>query len=192
MSLVLIDTSVWARQNQPQVRQVLAEAIEAHAVAMVVPVMLELLRSARDHAELLELAEEYEALHLSPLKPDLGKRARAVQAALARRGYHRGPSPVDLITVSAAESVGAVAQPPAVPLPRPTGDGPPGRGMDRARNPARRRYAVRCRVRGRRAPRSLLPHFACIARSTIQRSATRSRTSRAAGTRRLAASMGLL
>ena len=107
MSLVLIDTSVWARQNQPQVRQALAEAIEANAVAMVIPVMLELLRSARDHAELLALAEEYEALHIIPLEPELGKRAAAVQAALAKRGYHRGPSPVDLLTAAAAESVGA-------------------------------------------------------------------------------------
>ena len=107
MSLVLIDTSVWARQNQPRVRQAIAEAIDANAVAMVIPIMLELLRSARDHAELLALAEEYEALHLIPLEPELGKRARSVQAALARRGYHRGPSPVDLLTAAAAESVGA-------------------------------------------------------------------------------------
>lgn len=107
MSLVVIDTSVWARHHQPQVRQAVAEAIDAHAVAMAAPVLLELLRSARDHAELLELAEEYEALHVIPLDPDLGKRARAVQAALARRGYHRGPSPVDLLTAAAAESVGA-------------------------------------------------------------------------------------
>ncbi len=107
MSLVLIDTSVWARQNQPQVRQAVAEAIEANAVAMVVPVMLELLRSARDHAELLALSEEYEALHPIALDRVLEKRARNVQAALARRGYHRGPSPIDLLTAAAAESVGA-------------------------------------------------------------------------------------
>jgi predicted nucleic acid-binding protein len=107
LSLVLVDTSVWARKNQPAVRQALAEAIEANAVAMVAPVMLELLRSARDHAELLMLVEDYEALHAIALDPKLGKRAVAVQAALARRGYHRGPSPVDLLTAAAAESVGA-------------------------------------------------------------------------------------
>jgi len=107
LSLVLIDTSAWARQNQPQVRKAIADAVEANAVAMVIPVMLELLRSARDHGELLELAEEYEALHQIPLEPVLGMRARAVQAALGRRGYHRGPSPVDLLTAAAAESVGA-------------------------------------------------------------------------------------
>lgn len=107
MSLVLIDTSVWARQNQPHVRQAIADAVEANAVAMVDPVMLELLRSARNHAELQELADEYEALHVIPLDPELGRRAREVQAALARRGYHRGPSPVDLITAAAAESVDA-------------------------------------------------------------------------------------
>jgi predicted nucleic acid-binding protein len=107
LSLVVIDTSVWARQNQPQIRQVLAHAIEANAVAMVVPIMLELLRSARDHAELIALTEEYEALHAIPLTPELGHRAHAVQAALAKRGYHRGPSPVDLLTAAAAEAVGA-------------------------------------------------------------------------------------
>jgi predicted nucleic acid-binding protein len=107
LSLILIDTSVWARQNQPQVRQAIAEAVEANAVLMVESVMLELLRSAPSHADLVELTEEYEALHLVPLEPDLGKRARVVQAELARRGYHRGPSPVDLITAAAAESIGA-------------------------------------------------------------------------------------
>jgi predicted nucleic acid-binding protein len=107
VSLVLIDTSVWARQSQPQVNKALAEAVEANAVAMVVPILLELLRSARDHAELLALSGEYEALHLIPLTPDVGERARAVQAVLAKRGYHRGPSPVDLLTAAAAESVGA-------------------------------------------------------------------------------------
>jgi predicted nucleic acid-binding protein len=107
LSLVFIDTSVWARQNQPHVRQAIADAVEANAVAMVVPVMLELLRSARNHAELQELADEYEALHVIRLDPELGRRAREVQAALARRGYHRGPSPVDLITAAAAESVDA-------------------------------------------------------------------------------------
>lgn len=107
MSLILIDTSVWARQNQPQVRQRIAEAIDANAVAMVEPILLELLRSERDHAELLALAEEYDALHVVPLTPDLGKRARAVQGALAKRGYHRGPSPVDLLTAAAAEAVDA-------------------------------------------------------------------------------------
>lgn len=107
MTLVVIDTSVWARHNQPNVKRAIADAIEANAVAMVEPLLLELLRSARDHADLLELAEEYESLHLIPLGPDLGRRAREVQAGLAKRGYHRGPSPVDLITAAAAESVGA-------------------------------------------------------------------------------------
>jgi predicted nucleic acid-binding protein len=107
LTLVLIDTSVWARQNQPQVRQAVFEAVEANAVAMIDSVLLELLRSARSHAELLTLTEEYEALHAIALVPALGTRAREVQASLAKRGYHRGPSPVDLMTAAAAESVGA-------------------------------------------------------------------------------------
>ncbi len=35
------------------------------------------------------------------------RRAREVSLALSRRGYHRGPSPVDLLAAAAAESVGA-------------------------------------------------------------------------------------
>lgn len=108
MSLVLADTSVWSRaQGQPSVAAALAEAIEANALAIVLPVTLELLRSARDRRELEALGRELDALHQIEMTTEIGVRARSVQAALAGRGYHRGPSPTDLIAAAAAEAVGA-------------------------------------------------------------------------------------
>ena len=53
------------------------------------------------------LAEEFDALDRVELTPEIGRRARDVQAALAERGYHRGPSPTDLMAAGAAAVVGA-------------------------------------------------------------------------------------
>ena len=107
MSLVLVDTSVWARQNEPKVAEALADAIDANAVVITTPIMLELLRSARSAKELRELAAEYDALHHVDLTAEMAQRARRVQMLLAKRGYHRGPSPVDLLAAAAAEAVDA-------------------------------------------------------------------------------------
>lgn len=107
MSLVLVDTSAWARVREPAVAKAVAAAIEANAVVMTPPILLELLRSARSAAELDELAAEYGALHEVPLTTQIVERARAVQALLAKSGHHRGPSPVDLLAAAAAEAVGA-------------------------------------------------------------------------------------
>lgn len=85
----------------------LAEAIEDDRVAIILPVTLELLRATRDVRELDVQAERYDALRQLPLTRRVGARARRVQAELARRGYHRGPSPTDLVAAAAAEEAGA-------------------------------------------------------------------------------------
>jgi predicted nucleic acid-binding protein len=105
--LVLIDTSAWARIDEPRVADAVVEAIEANAVVMTDPILLELLRSARNADELHLLAAEYDALHHVELTPEMASRSREVQAKLAKRGYHRGPSPVDLLAAAAAEAVDA-------------------------------------------------------------------------------------
>ncbi len=107
MTLVLADTSVWARIGQRRVAEELAQAIERNALVIVVPVTLELLRSARDAEELRVQARRYDSLHQVELTPEIAQRARRVQAALALHGYHRGPSPTDLLAAAAAEAVGA-------------------------------------------------------------------------------------
>ena len=107
MTLVVADTSAWARLEQRSVARSLGEAIQANVLAITVPITLELLRSARDARELQTLSRRYEALHEIGLTRDIGSRAKDVQALLAARGYHRGPSPTDLLTAAAAEAVGA-------------------------------------------------------------------------------------
>jgi predicted nucleic acid-binding protein len=52
MSLIVIDTSVWARLSDPAIAAPVTEAIAANAVAMTEPLLLELLRSARSQDEL--------------------------------------------------------------------------------------------------------------------------------------------
>src|SRR5438045_32538 len=107
MTFIVPDTSTWARRGQPDVGAVLSDAIERNDIAMAVPVLLELLWSARNARDLTEQALEYDALRQVELTPAIGRRAVAVQAALARRGQHRGPSPNDLLTAACAEAVGA-------------------------------------------------------------------------------------
>lgn len=107
MSLVLADTSVWARERQPAVGRLLADAIQADLLAIVLPLTLELLRSAQSSIQLRLEASRYDTLHQLELTPTVNSRARDVQRRLAARGYHRGPSAVDLIAAAAAESVDA-------------------------------------------------------------------------------------
>jgi hypothetical protein len=105
--LVLPDTSVWARSAQPAVAAELGDAIDEERVAIVLPVTLELLSATRNAAEFAEQAIRYDALRRIDVDRGISRRARHVQARLARRGYHRGPSPTDLIAAAAAESAGA-------------------------------------------------------------------------------------
>lgn len=95
------------RRSQPDVMGPLEAAVEAGVILMTSAIELELLRIARDADELGELAFEYGALQRIPLDGAIERRSLDVQAALARRGYHRGPSPVDLLAAAAAEHAGA-------------------------------------------------------------------------------------
>ena len=107
MTLAVVDTSVWARRDQPRVQDALADAIEAESVVLVAPILLELLRSARNEREHRELSEEYEYLHFVEITGPIRRRAVVVQGELALHGHHRGPAPADLLAAAAAEAVGA-------------------------------------------------------------------------------------
>ena len=74
---------------------------------MTTPIALELLRSARDAFAARALVGQLELLRWVPLSSVIERRAREIVLALTRRGYHRGPSAVDLIAAAAAESAGA-------------------------------------------------------------------------------------
>lgn len=107
MTAVLADTSVWMRRGQPDVAEALARALGEGTIVTTSVIELELLRTARDAREHAELAREYSALPRIPLGWEVEERALDVQASLADRGYHRGPSPVDLLAACAAEQAGA-------------------------------------------------------------------------------------
>lgn len=103
MSAVLADTSVWMRRSQPDVAALLGTALEEGLLMMTSVLELELLRTARSAGDYAELAREYSALPRLGMTRTVESRALEVQAALAERGYHRGPSPVDLVAAAAAE-----------------------------------------------------------------------------------------
>ncbi len=107
MTLVLADTSVWMRRSQANVAEPLAEAVEEGRAAMTMPIALEILRSAHDFRSARDTADQLGALRRIPITDRVEWRARSVLLALAWRGYHRGPSPVDLLAAAAAESAGA-------------------------------------------------------------------------------------
>jgi predicted nucleic acid-binding protein len=105
--LVLPDTSVWSRRHQADVAEELANAIEAERVATVLPIVLELLRSARDVREAREQEEELRGLQELTVTARVAARAREIIVRLAESGHHRGPSSTDLIAAAAAELSGA-------------------------------------------------------------------------------------
>lgn len=107
MRLVLAHTSVWSREHQDVVARSLAGATRADLLSMTAPLLLELLRSSPSAARLQLDVARFDGLHQIETTPAVIRRARSVQAALAWRGYHRGPSAVDLLTAAAAESVDA-------------------------------------------------------------------------------------
>ena len=107
MSDVLADTSVWMRRAQPEVAADLADVLESGRILMTTVIELELLRTARNADELGRLAREYSALRRVPVSSSIEARAVEVQGILARRGYHRAASPVDLMAAAAAEDAEA-------------------------------------------------------------------------------------
>jgi predicted nucleic acid-binding protein len=85
MTSVVADTSTWARRTQPVVAEALSEAVARNALVMVPTVRLELLWSARSAADLIAESRWYDALRQVELTREIGRRAVAVQAALAAR-----------------------------------------------------------------------------------------------------------
>ena len=107
MSDVLADTSVWMRRDNDDVALALATALESDRVVMTTVIELELLRAARSADALGGLAREYGILRRISVSTAIEARALEVLGKLAWRGYHRGPSPVDLMAAAAAEDAGA-------------------------------------------------------------------------------------
>ena len=106
MPLYLADTSAWHRSHKVFDRW--AELVAQGELAISEPVTLEILYSARSAAEARTLREQLDALPQLPLGSRASGAALAVQAALAEKGQHRGPRPMDLVIAAVAATNDAV------------------------------------------------------------------------------------
>ncbi len=102
----LVDKSALSRMSRPSVQLRLAPIIEEGLAASCAIVELEVLYSARSHADLSRTRRRrglaYEQV---PVTEDALQRALQVQSELARTGHHRVPIP-DLIIAAVAEIKG--------------------------------------------------------------------------------------
>jgi predicted nucleic acid-binding protein len=105
----LADTSAWTNRHKDA--HVLADfnaRIARGHVATCDMVKLELLWSARDHADFVSLRGELDALPAVPIEPPLWRRAITVLEAIAASGplHHRRMRIPDLLIAAAAEFAG--------------------------------------------------------------------------------------
>lgn len=107
MTGVLADTSVWIRERHRDVAGDLADSVEEGRALMTTPIALELLRAERDASRAHATERRLRALRWIGITEPIERRATEVLLALTWRGYHRGPSPVDVLAAAAAESVDA-------------------------------------------------------------------------------------
>jgi predicted nucleic acid-binding protein len=108
MALYLVDTSALVRMRHDTVRQRLEPIIEAGDAATCAILDLEILCSARNHADLERIRKRRQLAYARvPVNDEIFDRVMDVQSQLARKGRHRLPIP-DLIAAAAAEKAGLV------------------------------------------------------------------------------------
>jgi predicted nucleic acid-binding protein len=103
--LYLADTSAWHRSGLVPERW--EPLLETDEIALCTPVRLELLLSARGPADYRALSSDLAQVRHLPLDDRCERAAARIQAALAERSQHRGPTPVDLLIAAVAEVNGA-------------------------------------------------------------------------------------
>lgn len=108
MTLLLADTSVWARSATGAVAERFSDAIDRGRVAITPVVRLEVLYMARGTSAYARLRSSLDALHQVPFDAVVAARAEEVQSHLARRAmHHRSVGVNDLLIAAAAEAAGA-------------------------------------------------------------------------------------
>lgn len=103
--LYLADTSAWHRSGRVADRW--EPLLETDEIALCTPVRLELLLSARGPADYRALSSDLAEVRHLRLDDRCERAAARVQASLAERSQHRGPTPVDLLIAAVAEVNGA-------------------------------------------------------------------------------------
>jgi len=106
--LFLVDTSALARVAHPAIADRLRGLGVRGLLATCPTIDLEVLYSARSPDEYLAIeARRRDAFTELSLRPEIGDRAREVQANLARASQHRAAGVVDLLSAATAEYYGA-------------------------------------------------------------------------------------
>ena len=101
MAFYLADTSAWNRSALVQDRWL--AMLEGNELALCTPVRLELLYSARGGVDSARFAADLGRLPHLALSTHVERAVHRTQLALAQRGQHRGPKPIDLLIAAIAE-----------------------------------------------------------------------------------------
>lgn len=105
MSKILVDTSAWIEFYHPQgaqgVKRALTEALERHEIAVVAPVVVELLRGAKTKDAYKMLHDDLHALLCLPLGWEESTIAAKLGWELRRAG--RPVPTIDLLIAAAAQ-----------------------------------------------------------------------------------------
>lgn len=101
--LYLADTSAIARSRHPRVAEELGRLGRQGLFSTCVTIDLEVLYSARSPEEYAEIAH-LRAVGFTdlPLNHDISRRARQIQAAMAKTGRHRAAGVFDVLTAAVA------------------------------------------------------------------------------------------
>lgn len=100
----LVDTSVFARLDQPMVAAAFTSLVNARHVAICAPVMFEVGYSARDVADHQSLMARMAAFTEVPVTNADLQRSLELQSSLASRGQLRMLSLVDALVAAVAEA----------------------------------------------------------------------------------------
>lgn len=85
-----------------------SDLVAGGELAVCVPVLLELVYSARGARDFASLQDQVAGLPTLPLDEEASAAASAAQAALVLRAQHRGPRPMDLLIAAIAKVNGAI------------------------------------------------------------------------------------
>lgn len=100
----LVDTSAFARINQPLVAAALESLAMEGCLALCAPTIFELGYGARSHDDYEALMRLIDAFDQAPVTEGDHRRALEVQHQLSATGRHRGLSLVDALVAAVAES----------------------------------------------------------------------------------------
>ena len=107
--LYLVDTSVTARADVPEIAAIFNRLLLDGAAATCITTDLEAGYSGRDYNDVVTVAQRRrDRFRVLPLNEEIAQRAREVQVNMAARGTHRSAGVIELLTAAVAEYHGAV------------------------------------------------------------------------------------